>query len=583
MAAALLLTAGVVNTACSSDEPVVVNPSNEGTTHMSLLIGLPKAGGDTRAAQDGQDETDPKYNHVGKWKGSDKIENIDVYVFDADADAFQSYTRFPEGQFQLLQPTHGATNESYIKPLKGIKTTAGNKKVYVVVNPTAKTLALLPQAGNVAAFEAKLKSADLGFDGQTLITDPGTAAVVTRADQVAKVDATKDVILMTGLEAGTVNVQDNVTENTTLNTATNRASVKVSRAVARVLVSKTLDEYNVSGDKPGTVDPANTPDEVIGKITDIKFVVGQGEAKMFFTQQPSDDPTLWAFKTPASGFKPTAGDYNVTAGADATAAVANYDYAGLWKGNTGTIKGIEVTTRTWHVAGNNPGTLGNITGALDAQVSGEFLLPNTHKYGVNADATDYRKGNTAYVLVRAKFTPAFITSAAGVVTAATAANFTGGTEVVGGQNLDLPNGSFVLGANGHYYKNVTDAQTHVPNMECSVYVGGKVLYFAWINPDVVAPGANGAAPRWFNSPVIRNNIYHIQITGFHKVGSNWNPLVPGDPNRPENPDPKPNNPKEPKVPNGTDPNDPLTPKETWMSVHTTILPWEVHSYEITLQ
>lgn len=592
LAAFMLLGAGVVATSCSNEDVSVINDQNQGTTHMSLLIGLPQANGALRApAQDGQDADNPNYNHVGEWKGRDKIENIDVYVF-GDGDKLEKYQRFPSGQFQLFQPKATGSTQTYIKPLKGIQVKPGAKKVYVVVNPTANTLTLLPKVETtttVAEFEQKLNSDELTFASNTLIQKP-TSAFTTRADEVAKIDGTEDVILMTGVQ-GTKTIDDNVTEHTTLNTDKNRVAVTVSRAVARVLVSTVQEKYNITGEKPGTVDPATSPDVTLGEISDITFVVGQGEAKMYFTQQASAENTLWAFKTPASGFVPADGSYSTPGGTEANAAAGHYDYSSLWKGyDKSGIKGVQVTSRTWHVEGDKPGTNNNITGALDTQVSGEFLLPNTHKYGVDADATEYRKGNTAYVLVRAKFTPKFVTSRTGDVSEVTNAetSFPGYPE--GKLNMADPStayeaagkGTFVLGANGHFYASIADAQAHMPNMECSVYPEGKVLYFAWVNPDVVTSSGTGA-PRWFNSPVIRNNIYHIQIKGFQKVGANWNPLVPGDPKRPENPDPKPNNPKEPKNPNGVDPKDPLTPKETWMSVHTTILPWEVHSYEIELQ
>ena len=99
------------------------------------------------------------------------------------------------------------------------------------------------------------------------------------------------------------------------------------------------------------------------------------------------------------------------------------------------------------------------------------------------------------------------------------------------------------------------------------YVGRKVMYFVWINPDDLAKAVN--------SPVIRNNIYHVQIKGISKIGANWNPLVPvenpshpkiTDPNdptnpvndNPNNPDPRPkDNPYEPKDP-PVDPKDPIS-------------------------
>ena len=153
-----------------------------------------------------------------------------------------------------------------------------------------------------------------------------------------------------------------------------------------------------------------------------------------------------------------------------------------------------------------------------------------------------------------------------------------------------------LGANGIFYADaatVTDAtKKGVVGQTAQKYVGGKVLYFVWLNPDDVSKA--------INSPVIRNNIYHVQIKAIGKIGANWNPLVPipnvpntpgtidpKDPNNPindnpNNPDPRPkDNPNEPNDP-PVDPKDPLSFKETWMSVNVSILPWQVHSYEVEL-
>ena len=108
-----------------------------------------------------------------------------------------------------------------------------------------------------------------------------------------------------------------------------------------------------------------------------------------------------------------------------------------------------------------------------------------------------------------------------------------------------------------------------------------------------------------NSPVDRNNIYHVQLKGVASWGANWNPLVPYPkttpevdpktgkikdgpdqgkfPKNPNNPDDRPNdNPFEPVNP-PVNPNENITPKETWMAAEVTILPWAVHSYEHILK
>ena len=193
--------------------------------------------------------------------------------------------------------------------------------------------------------------------------------------------------------------------------------------------------------------------------------------------------------------------------------------------------------------------------------------------------------NTAYIIVRALLTPKKFVDNNGALSIATA---------------DIQGKDFYLGANGVYFLNKAHVQdpAHygVVGQTAQKFLKGKVIYFAWLNPDDVAKAVN--------SPVIRNNVYHVQIKNVAGVGSNWNPLIPFDPsnptfpgkpggtnpndpnnptfpNNPNNPDPRPDNPLEPIAP-PVDPKDPLTFKETWMSVSVAILPWQVHSYEIEL-
>ncbi|MCD8186260.1 MAG: fimbria major subunit, partial [Rikenellaceae bacterium] len=82
-----------------------------------------------------------------------------------------------------------------------------------------------------------------------------------------------------------------------------------------------------------------------------------------------------------------------------------------------------------------------------------------------------------------------------------------------------------------------------------------------------------------NSPVIRNNIYHINVRSFSALGETWNPLYPEDPNTasPANPDPKPST-DEPD--SSIDPYDPLSIEETYMDIDATVLDWIVNSYDI---
>ena len=120
------------------------------------------------------------------------------------------------------------------------------------------------------------------------------------------------------------------------------------------------------------------------------------------------------------------------------------------------------------------------------------------------------------------------------------------------------------------------AENGRPNQKYYMYKEGKVLYVAFVNPDDKGQG------KTLNAPAFRNNIYHISVKGFKKLGMNWNPLYPEDPfgNNPNNPDPKPT-PDDPYIPPFT-PGDFNSQKETFMAVDVTVIPWNVHSYDIEL-
>lgn len=581
-AVAMLLTLSVgAFSACSSEDPINSEQKViEGTSHMSLELSLPQTS--TRALDD-------DYNKVGEWAGKDDINSIQIYVFN-DADQLEVKQTFTRGQFALVQRGGvTGTNKAVIRPLEAIKVTPGAKKVYVVVNPTAETTTYVWDPTTVGSALNTFETLYKGVHEVALQNFENTPAsgtpITTNAEQIAKtVDAAgtntgnvKDQILMTG-SVGTVTVVDGVTRTETLADATkNRVVVDVVRDVARVMVTSKTATFDIKGDNPMTEAIIET-DYVIGTVSNLTYAVAQGERKLYF-QQRAD------FQTPAYAFT---GYVEDQANAAASEALQHYDYRGLWKNYNATgISGKEIpTTALYHTDETK------ITAELERELSGEFILPNVHAYGADAASTGYRKSNTAYILVRGLMTPAHVYTATGNGTPIAGADFfAGGTPK-----------NFYLGANGRFYdSNETAhdaAKGGVPGQNTTLYKNGKVIYFAWINPDVVNDSGKG----WLNSPVVRNNIYHFEISGLLRIGANWNPLVPPvplkpgepgydpntptkpNPNQPNNPDPKPTpdeNPNEPNTP-PVQPEDPLTPNETWMSVETRILPWKVHTYSSPL-
>ena len=581
--AAMALVLGAGFTACSSDD-LNVKPGTEvnqkATTYMSVSFVLPTANS-TRAAADGQDDADPKFNNVGKWAGKDKIEKVNVYVFNA-AGTLEAAPTYNAAQLSFAQVSSGSA-EAKVTPNSAFKVTPGQKTVYVVVNPTTAAETLLNATVNtttLAAFKAAYESSNLVFAKASTRTADYTTGDETNAGEIAKVDNDKDIILMTG-KAEEPTIADNVSAAEAVSGVKNRTDLTVQRAVARVLVSTTATSFNVKGINPN--DGSTENDAVV--VSDLTYVVGQGENKFYFLQKDNGGNDGAAFTTPAFAQVPSNDDYWTTDFQTSYNTVgANYDYSGLWKntaGATAKVKGITVPNRT-AFSSSATTELGNVTTDLNAGLKGEFILPTLHKYNTDRAQSNYRKGNTAYILVRGYLTPKYVVDASGAV--------------VSGSTL-AANADVYVGANGVFYADKTcvqDPAKHgVAGQTAQLYKGRKVIYFVWINPDTV----DGKA---VNSPVIRNNIYHVQIKGIAKIGANWNPLVPtpnvpttpgqpvnpNDPHNPvndnpNNPDPRPDNPLEPKDP-PVDPKDPLTSKETWMSVNVNILPWAVHSYEVEL-
>ena len=505
-----LLTIGLVAlTSCKKDnqEP----KKNEGTTYVSVAIGLQS---DMRA---GDNEDD--FNSVGKWNGKDAIETVDVYVVSKGEVAFGEYTKADFTPANESNPA-GDDKQITLTPTKAIKTTPGDKKVYVVLNAPDKVRDLLKESipnNFMAAYNKAIEDMTTG--------------------QVAKTDASKgDIIMMTNAKECKITVEDGVTKDEALAAtgAKNRASVEVKRAVARVLLTAT--------DKTYTIKYEDGTD--MGTISNITYAVAQGE-KAFYLSQKKDDKGV--ILTPAYNFMPTIG----IATPNYAAQAAAYDYSDLSK-----------LDRSALVATDLASALKIGEKSLENSV---FIFEASHLFGQAGETTTtytgkFRRANTPYVLVRTKFVPAPAKFATPAEKAA----------------YDKGDGTFFRGEDGLFYggNELADGEGNAlrPNQKYVQYVKGKVLYYAFVNPDNVE--------KTLNAPAYRNNIYHISVKGFKGLGTNWNPLYPEDPENPkDNPDPKPKD--DPNTP-PFNPGDNNTPKETYMAVDVTVVPWNVHTYEITL-
>lgn len=509
-----LLAVGLVAlTSCKQDrtEP----QKNEGSTYVSVAINLQSS---LRAGDSGDDK---EFNYKGTWNGKDAIETIAVYVV---GDGSVSYGQYTMADFKIDKATDG-TNIT-IKPNKAILTKPGTKKVYALINAPEEITKLLEKSMPAHFNEAYAKA----VEGMT------TA-------QVARANGEKeDLIMMSNSAECKIEIVDGVTEEDAIQGPKNLAKVSVKRVVARVILTTTKDSYDIKL-QDGTV---------LGKITDITYAVAQGERAFYISQQKNK---VGSIITPGYDFLPAVDAANPSKLTNYEEQAKTYDYSDL--------KATVDNPRKALVAEN-------LTAALEigkkSLESSAFIFEASHAFGGNGQTiADYsggfRRGNTPYVLVRAKFTP----------------NDNAFYNDYQKNMFKRGDGTFYRGEDGLLYarnKPFKSKRTNeiVPEQKYTKFEGGKVLYHVFVNPDNVA--------KTLDAPAYRNNIYHISVSGFKTLGLNWNPLYPEDPDNPkDNPDPKPKD--DPNTPPYV-PGDFNTPKETYLAVEVNVIPWNVHSYNIEL-
>ena len=252
LSAALILGLGF--TGCSNDDDV---PSGEkGNTNVSVTLKM-SAGSQTKALP-----TD--YNYIGEWAGKDDIKTVTVYLVDGSSVTSKSLEVGASGSGKDYEKIVSGSDITLVPKTvnAAIKTTAGSKKVYVLVNGTDKLVAALAKTP-VAEFEDAYTK--LPFKSE----NSGTKTTVsTSADKLAVKNGTTDEkIVMTNVEPMTIDVLPNVTDTETLDGTApkNRVRLNVERAVARVMVSTAATTYIVpsAGGSP------------LGKISDIRWVLAR--------------------------------------------------------------------------------------------------------------------------------------------------------------------------------------------------------------------------------------------------------------------------------------------------------------------
>ncbi len=541
----MLLTAAL--TACSRDYWEEINSTTTAGTqdqqlnaYMSFSFEMPNT--DTRAttAADGQDGDNPSFNHVGVWPGQDRINNVTVYVFKGTDDNAKLEKVHVYQQSELTTP-YLESGRWMVKPKNAFPISAGLKTVYIVVNAVSSINDHLPHNEGVTTlteFRPKYETEALTLSSTT--TGEGAADVIA-----SETTDPVDFITMTGA-AQEITIAPNVSEADATRGPQNSVSMTFRRAVARVLVTSQKDLFLFKGKVPNAVEPTDftkEDDEAIA-VGDLHFVVGQGEKQLFLLQQPrpATDPQGAAFNTPAFGQKMTQTDYKTQVYQTEYQNIGKYyDYASLWydrNASSSARRGHVVAVRG--AVDRDPTTeISNVEHTIGLIDRSAFVLPTLHKFDATREQTGYCKGNTAYVLVRGRIDPKWYIDK-------------------DGNALELERNPLATDQDlyygletGFFYLNPEQVQDESnygkAGQKAYLYKNRTVLYFAWINPD----NADGPV----NSPVIRNNIYHLHINGINKLGANWNPLVPDGVDNP-NPFPE-GNPLEPKEPR-LYPHDPLS-------------------------
>ncbi|WP_373817311.1 Mfa1 family fimbria major subunit, partial [Porphyromonas loveana] len=288
---------------------------------------------------------DGDYNSIGTYAGVDKINDMTIYLA---GDGKVEVRKLAVADLTVdATPATGATVTTAPFQVK-----SGVKTVYAVINITPAVETALNAATNAADLKTAYEAAYVAF---------GEAG-----SEIAKLESGKDVMLMSGEP-----VEQTILPNVSAANAPtqNKVAISVKRAAARVSMTITQQPvngaYEIKALRPGGTEV------LIATVSDLNWSVAQYEKK-YYLQQKTDA------LSPAAGYIPTSvNDYNGAAG-----AMAHYDYS-------------QLANRTPVHQLNAPYAATDVP-----NVAYKYVSETTH-----AD-TDYRKGNTAYILVKGKLTPA---------------------------------------------------------------------------------------------------------------------------------------------------------------------------------
>ena len=505
------------------------------TTHFSFAFSV--AGAKAKVAPSTRSKTTSNFktdlSYWGKWGGNDSIASVTIYLFHRATGSTADYTyeetkTFPAAELQTVLQTDPKGDRVLFRPRKAIASTPGDKRIFVVVNPTPSISERIEREivdnGGVGSYQSN--SFNEFLHGANVVpfqtpNYPDAPTTTTRAGELVQQLGDKDAILMTG-EPVTCSVADNLAEGDAWD---NVPEAVVERAVARVVVSfdKSIAEDSyLDSDKDG-----NASDDVAnfdwggytGKVlkdgdsnplcyfSDVSWTVVQGASNLYFIKKEGKTVEFnYRFKgnteTEARNHPRQITTETTPAGNQSLPYVASYwDHLGEYSA----IKDHFDSSGLWKPFHPMKHRANNFNTEGDSALEMSYAIANDApcEYVLPSQLSDQR-GTSAYVLVKAKIHPLTYYDDTG-------------SQMEISSGVPFPNADVYFDPiEGDFY---VDPDQNQNSNNCEKFTGGWCYYLFPLNSDA------GSEKGW-SSHINRNAYYHVQILGFNTVGLNWNPLVP---------------------------------------------------------
>ena len=510
------------------------------TSYSSSNSRETRDGGGGGGGRDVEGTANQSFLHWAEWEGNDTIEKVYAYIFKAEGSDFTYET---QKEFTGNQFTKSGTTYSLTEPFE---ITAGNKQVFVVVNPNTRIvnrIAAHITAGGTSytasAFKSFLQSS--GWSDPAIPTAPTSEQTQTRADEFVRTIDGKDVIVMTG-EPVNVSVTA-ASKQEVQKFSRNTVTLNVERVVAKVLVSISKDIVLHETDmaevdntykkyKQAKIEIRDaTNASSTAYLSNLTWAVAQGANALYLLKKPAgakenitfqynnydiEPQELPTEETTVKGKKIDKADFWQTVTPEYANFSDYYDYSGLWKkgGNSEIPYGYNVASLDRY----NPGNVKKETNSVKAAAVSnhcEYLLPTF----VGKD-TPQQRGNTPYILIRALLQPLrYFTLSGGQSKKMypTTAGYAFNTP----KTFYFDPISNIFGDSPEAIKAYQREHSVADHDVILKYEGRYVYYF-------LLPNANKPTDKNTSdySPILRNQFYHVQINEITDMGFPWNSLVP---------------------------------------------------------